>query len=91
MLCLIIDKIIANVFFSNKHFILASANLASTVQFVQTPVISNEECRRTYMSYIKPTNICVSGARGRSSCNGNIQYLFIIFDNILNLSILITR
>ncbi|CAO1304761.1 unnamed protein product [Diamesa hyperborea] len=49
----------------------ASASLSSTLRFVQTPVISNEECRRTYMSYIKPTNICVSGARGRSSCNGD--------------------
>ncbi|CAO1364158.1 unnamed protein product [Diamesa serratosioi] len=49
----------------------SSPDLASRLRFVQTTVISNAECRRIYMDYIKPTNMCVSGARGRSSCNGD--------------------
>lgn len=47
------------------------ATLTQPLQSVTLPVIPNIECERIYTTWMHPTNVCVSGAGGRSTCSGD--------------------
>lgn len=52
--------------YSSEH-----SDLSAELRFVNLPIISNSQCMRTYGHFVQPTNICGSGANGRSSCPGD--------------------
>ncbi|KAH8378841.1 hypothetical protein KR009_001728, partial [Drosophila setifemur] len=49
----------------------SSSGVASKLQFAYMKVISNSDCRRTYLSTVKSSNICVSTPAAVSTCNGD--------------------
>lgn len=57
-----------------RCLITASQSLSGTLQFVQLPIIANQQCisvYNTFYDYFNPsTNICISGTDG-STCNGD--------------------
>jgi secreted trypsin-like serine protease len=53
------------------RFAASHTDLSPDLRFVTLPIISNAQCMRTYGHYIQPTNLCASGANGRSSCPGD--------------------
>lgn len=48
-----------------------SSQISDTLNRVQTSVISNAQCASTYGNIITPSHVCLSGAGGRGSCNGD--------------------
>ncbi|XP_061379339.1 collagenase-like [Danaus plexippus] len=48
-----------------------TSGVSSTLRYVSLQVISNEECRRTYGSYILSSFLCVATPRGRGTCGGD--------------------
>uniref|UniRef100_A0A2A4J6T8 Peptidase S1 domain-containing protein n=1 Tax=Heliothis virescens TaxID=7102 RepID=A0A2A4J6T8_HELVI len=45
--------------------------VSPTLNHVNLPVITNNECFWSFPLYIQSTNICTSGANGRSTCQGD--------------------
>ncbi|KAH8376258.1 hypothetical protein KR200_003029, partial [Drosophila serrata] len=48
-----------------------SGAVAAHLQFAHMKVISNSECKRTYYTTIRDSNICVSTSAAVSTCNGD--------------------
>ncbi|KAH8345947.1 hypothetical protein KR067_010230 [Drosophila pandora] len=48
-----------------------AAGVAAHLQFAHMKVISNGDCKKTYSSTIRDTNVCVSTPAGVSTCNGD--------------------
>ncbi|EDW94705.1 serine protease 1 [Drosophila yakuba] len=49
----------------------STSAVAAHLQYAHMKVISNSECKRTYYSTIRDTNICVSTPAAVSTCNGD--------------------
>ncbi|XP_017018366.1 serine protease 1-like [Drosophila kikkawai] len=49
----------------------AASAVAAHLQYAHMKVISNSECKRTYLTTIRDSNICVSTPAGVSTCNGD--------------------
>uniref|UniRef100_A0A2A4J6X3 Peptidase S1 domain-containing protein n=1 Tax=Heliothis virescens TaxID=7102 RepID=A0A2A4J6X3_HELVI len=45
--------------------------VSPTLNHVNLPVITNSVCSQSFPLYIQSTNICTSGANGRSTCQGD--------------------
>lgn len=41
------------------------------MRYVQLPILANSECSRVYGNVVLATSLCVSGANGKSSCEGD--------------------
>lgn len=48
-----------------------ATGVAARLQFAHMKVISNGECKRTYFTTIRESNICVNTSAGVSTCNGD--------------------
>lgn len=48
-----------------------SSGISDVPRYVATPIISNDDCKATYGTFIESSNICTSGAGGKSACNGD--------------------
>ncbi|XP_075977379.1 uncharacterized protein LOC142977386 [Anticarsia gemmatalis] len=48
-----------------------NGNASQTLRFVVMPVIANNVCRNSFPLLIHSSNICTSGANGRSTCRGD--------------------
>lgn len=48
-----------------------NAEVSSRLMFIDAPIVSNDECTRTYGNVITASNICLSGANARSVCQGD--------------------
>ncbi|XP_072946808.1 brachyurin-like [Epargyreus clarus] len=46
-------------------------NNNQVLRHVSVPIISNDECRRTFGNMLQGSNICTSGAGGRGPCGGD--------------------
>ncbi|KAH9638174.1 hypothetical protein HF086_008778 [Spodoptera exigua] len=46
-------------------------SVSGALSHVNLPVITNAVCRNTYPIYIQSSNVCTSGANGRSTCQGD--------------------
>lgn len=49
----------------------AVSAISPTLQYVEVPVISNFACSIRFPGVIQPSNVCTSGANGRSPCSGD--------------------
>ncbi|XP_017101316.2 serine protease 1-like [Drosophila bipectinata] len=49
----------------------SASGVAARLQYAHMKVISNSQCKRTYSSTIRDSNICVSTPAGVSTCNGD--------------------
>ncbi|CRK92705.1 CLUMA_CG006306, isoform A [Clunio marinus] len=49
----------------------ASVDISTKLLYINAPIISNAECTKTYGPIITTSNICLSGANGRSTCRGD--------------------
>ncbi|XP_066252003.1 uncharacterized protein [Euwallacea similis] len=49
----------------------SSNTIASELQTIQLPVITNAVCQNSFGSYIRDQHICTSGAGNRGACNGD--------------------
>lgn len=47
--------------------------MTDKLQFVDSEVISAEECQKMYPLIIHDTHLCISTKGGKSSCNVNIS------------------
>uniref|UniRef100_A0A2A4K197 Peptidase S1 domain-containing protein n=1 Tax=Heliothis virescens TaxID=7102 RepID=A0A2A4K197_HELVI len=48
-----------------------NGDVSSTLNHVNLSVISNNECFWSFPLYLQSTNVCTSGANGRSTCRGD--------------------
>lgn len=54
----------------------AATSISPVLRYVSAPIISNTDCTKAY-SIIQPSNICMSGAGGKSSCSVRISLRFL--------------
>lgn len=48
-----------------------SSSLSSHLRYGEEEIISNQECRLYFGSYITKTNVCLDGSNGIGSCSGD--------------------
>lgn len=44
-------------------------NISDVLMYVNSTIIANSKCGKSFPTYIKPTHICISGAGGKAACN----------------------
>lgn len=49
----------------------SSTTVSQYLRYVEVPILKNSVCDRYYFGVVQPTNICISGKKGRSTCNGD--------------------
>ncbi|XP_068141859.1 serine protease 1-like [Drosophila tropicalis] len=49
----------------------SSSSVAAHLQYAHMHIISNTACKRTFLTLIRDSNICVSTSAGVSTCNGD--------------------
>jgi chymotrypsin len=48
-----------------------TSKASEMLRFVTMPIIENVQCRQTFGSFVRATNLCMSGKGGRSVCSGD--------------------
>ncbi|KAG5678468.1 hypothetical protein PVAND_008138 [Polypedilum vanderplanki] len=48
-----------------------TSSISPVPRYIDAPIISNDECARTFGTLITSGNICLSGSNGRSTCPGD--------------------
>lgn len=54
-----------------SYILKGSQNISPQMRYVQLPILANSECSRVYGNVVLATSLCVSGANGKSSCEGD--------------------